>query len=115
MPWGRRSARSLDDPSADKRLLDVLVQHGADLSKARSTRAYVYFSSEADARAAADQLAADRVTVEVTQQKKRSWLALLTTEMVVDEDSIRHLGDILRAVAADHGGTYTGWEASPSP
>lgn len=115
MPWGRRVQPSLNDPKGDQRVIDTLVKLGADLSQRRHLRAHLYFPSEASATAAADQLAADNVQVEVRKHKRNSWLALVETDMVVSEGSIKELGDVLRAVASDHGGSYSGWEASPQP
>lgn len=113
MRWGRRPPSSLDSPKGDKRVIDVLVQHGADLSKARRLRAYVYFPSEESAAAASEQLRQRGFLVETSKAKRRSWLNLVSIEMIVSEESISVMGDDLRQIAAEHGGTYSGWEASP--
>jgi hypothetical protein len=111
----RRKAGPSDAASGDKLVIETLAQHGADLSKARHLRAYLYLPSEEAADAARATLADEGFDVTVTQPKRRSWLALAHREMVVNAEAIADLRARLDAVAGTHGGDFDGWEASPQP
>lgn len=105
-----------DASAADLSVIDQLRDHGADLSKARHVKAYIYFRTKPDAERAAADLASEGFRGSLgSNEAEDSWLATVELEIVVSAESIADLSTCLQAVADRHHGDYDGWEASAAP
>jgi regulator of RNase E activity RraB len=115
----RRLARAEPDRSpadGDRQVIDALRDAGADLTRPREIRHYLYFESEHSAREGARHVASIDRAIEVRPSADgRTWLVLVTHEGIADHDVIAVLREELRTAAASHDGQYDGWEAAATP
>ncbi|HEX9270034.1 MAG TPA: ribonuclease E inhibitor RraB [Candidatus Limnocylindria bacterium] len=103
----------------DQQVLDQLRRAGADLTKPRDIRHYLYFPSAATARSAADRLRASGYTVDVhaspTPKPGEDWAVVANRVMVVNAETIRTERSLMDEVARQGQGVYDGWEAAAKP
>ena len=111
-----KKKHDFDPVQADSLVLDQLIQFGADLTKPRDARFYLYVRTEADAGAAADALRAEGYATVIepsaTPQSEHPWLVLASRDMVVDTDSIAEARRLFGGLAERYSGDYDGWEAA---
>ena len=109
-----------DPTSSDRYIIDQIRQAGADLSKPRHTRFFLFFPTEAQGhdataeRHSAVELRALDVTF-VGKSIDGLWLVRLEGEIVVNEQAIALISGRLEAVAGANSGGYDGWEALAAP
>jgi regulator of RNase E activity RraB len=107
----------------DREVLAAMASHGADLDKPAHTIHYLYFKSLEGAEAAAQELtAAGYENLRVHRAPSTSiWQRLVgpkefsciaETRAIPSEAAVFATTDRMNAIAAKHGGTYDGWEAS---
>jgi rhodanese-related sulfurtransferase len=105
-----------DPVEADDLVLEQLRELGADLTKPRDARFYLYARTEEDARAAADELRAEGYTIvtepSATPGGEHPWLTLASRDMVVDSDTIAEARRLFGDLAQRYSGEYDGWEAA---
>ena len=105
-----------DAAAADMSVIEQLRENGADLSKARHVKAYLFFRTKRDADGATADLASQGFQGSLgSNEAADSWLATVELEMVVSSQSIAELSARLHAIADRHDGDYDGWEASAAP
>lgn len=91
---------------------------GADLSKPRDVRHYLYFPEDARAQAAADELheLGYEVIVELTpggaETAQNPWCVIASAERVADEQTVPAETSRMSDVASRLAGEYDGWEAA---
>jgi Regulator of ribonuclease activity B len=82
---------------------------------------YLYFPAEADARAAAAQIAGEQTAQSIhfdsgsldgPTKDRASWMVQLTAHMTPELARVKRIGEWLEAVAQKHRGEYDGWEAA---
>lgn len=97
----------------DLQVVEQLVKAGSDLSLRHPVDHYLYFPSEAKARAAASRLQSLEFSVEVRPPTPgySDWLLLASQEVFVRSDSLGKAISDLRGFASRNGGMYDGWEA----
>jgi regulator of RNase E activity RraB len=106
------------DPSeGDQKILEQLVESGADLAKARHVIHYLYFASKADAETAADELRRDIYTAKVGNSAAEAnsefpWVLIAERMGVVDEKTTDDERTLMTDIAERYSGDYDGWEAS---
>jgi uncharacterized membrane-anchored protein len=102
---------------ADRLALRQLAGRGADLSKPRHLIHFLYFASEADARAAAAAIDQASWTTAVNPPDERiaEWAVRADGQRVVGTDTIAAFRSWFERVAAEHRGEYDGWEAAAKP
>jgi hypothetical protein len=100
----------------DLAVMGQLLDHGADLDQPRHVVHFLYFDSKGAAAAAADELASQGWVSEVRAplpDYPDQWsLVCEQHDVVLLPDFIRESTNLFGAVAAQHGGSYDGWEAS---
>jgi hypothetical protein len=99
----------------DRQLLEELARVGADLSRPRDTRFYLYFAEAGDAEAAAEALAPEFETeVELREEidHHERWRLVAWRDMVVGEREIARVRKQLGDVAVRNWGSLGGWEAA---
>ena len=104
-----------DDPRpchrGDQKVLDTLRAHGDHLEIPRPVSHWLYFSSEATARKAAELLAEEGYATEVqpsTQEGK--WLTLASHRMRPSAPAIEAVRLDMESLVESLGGEYDGWE-----
>jgi hypothetical protein len=102
--------------TADAALLKILRQHGANLARPRSTRLYLDFPSQGDARAAAEEIP-QRYSVAALGKtgSNDQYVLRLSTTMVISLDEIGRREATLTTIAQRHHGTLDGWDAALKP
>jgi hypothetical protein len=110
------SSSRTTERGADAQLLQLLQKNGAHLAKPRSTRLYLDFPSQQDARAARREIPGTYAVDALGKQASNGGYVLrLTTVMVISLDSIGQREAALTTIARRHHGTLDGWEAAPKP
>jgi Regulator of ribonuclease activity B len=102
---------------ADSLALRQLAGRGADLSKPRHVVHFLYFPSEADARAAAEACDEGKWTtaVEPPTETIDQWCLKAEAHRTVGPDTVAAFRAWFEGVASTHGGEYDGWEAAAKP
>jgi len=102
---------------ADTLALRQLAGRGADLAKPRHVIHFLYFSREADARAAAATIDGASWTAAVTPPDDTiaEWSVRADGQRVVGAETIAAFRAWFERVATEHGGEYDGWEAAAKP
>lgn len=107
--------------AADSAVLASLRTNGADLSKPTEHLFYLYFPTEATARATSTDIdgsqsgqnvAFEEAELDGPNDKRPQWMIRLTVHMVPDLARVKAIGKWLTAVATQHRGEYDGWEAA---
>ena len=111
------------DHDGDRRVLAVMVSHGADLSKPAQTIHFLYFKSLNAANAAASELrdsGYQNVRVHHAPTKSiwkrlfgpKEFSCIAETRAVPSEAAVFATTDLMNQLANKYGGDYDGWEAS---
>jgi hypothetical protein len=105
------------DPAAgDQIILDRREQEGADLSRPRNIRHYLYFPTRSAASQAAQAFQVLGFSGEVREgADHKNWLALAQGATTVNRASVADMRKRLTELASILKGEYDGWEASPEP
>jgi hypothetical protein len=102
--------------SLDEAVIEQLEGMGADLSRPRDTRFYLYTRDESGAMAAAHALEEQGFSLEVGNAAEEDveypFLVLASRDMVVSRESISEARAGFEGLAEQHGGVYDGWEAA---
>jgi DNA transposition AAA+ family ATPase len=120
-PSGRSTREALGSTrasvrTADAALMKILEQHGAHLAKPRSTRLYLDFPSQKNARAAAGDVPQMYSVAALGKTGSNGHYALrLTTTMVITLDAIGRREAALTTIAQRHHGMLDGWDAALTP
>lgn len=100
----------------DLLVLDQLRQVGADFQKPRHVLYYLYFSDRQGAEGASAEAAARGFEVSLRDplpEYPDNWaLVCELHDTVLQLTDVRDNTDLFEALAASHGGTFDGWEAS---
>jgi hypothetical protein len=90
---------------------------GADLSKPRHVRYFLYFEHERDARAAADEIGGADYDVSVTAPggDEPKWSVVGQGYRVIGADTVAGFRAFFEQVAERHHGEYDGWEPAAKP
>jgi hypothetical protein len=100
----------------DRSVLDELDRQGADLSRPREARHYLYFRDHENAILAGHRLHEDGFSTQVSRAAgDGSWLLLASHTALLNSETVPLLRHRLTGVASSLGGDYDGWEASPEP
>ena len=91
--------------------IDELLRAGADLSRPRHTRHFLYFPSQDSAMRAKFMLQTPERSLRV-QEANGEHLLILEVTMVVNAQTIATLRGELEQTAAQNRGDYDGWEAA---
>jgi hypothetical protein len=101
---------------ADSLALRQLAGRGADLSKQRHVIHFLYFSTEADALAAAEAVGeAWSTVVEAPSEAIDQWCLKADAHRTVGPDTVAAFRAWFEGVAEAHRGEYDGWEAAAKP
>jgi hypothetical protein len=101
---------------ADRLALRQLAGRGADLSRPRHVVHFLYFASEAEARAAADAIGDTwRTRIEPPTETIEQWCVQADGERTIGPEIVAGFRAWFERVAAEHGGEYDGWEAAAKP
>lgn len=97
-----------EDP--DLQVLRQLEAAGSDLSKEHLIEFFLYFPTEAEARAAAGEIAADDFDAVVEPAASDGlWLCFARKSMVPDHQLLVDIGATFESIADRYGGEYDGW------
>jgi hypothetical protein len=108
-----RTVERVDDAVvADGLVLAHLEQLGCDPAVPRECRHYVYLPGEHGARAVAHALRAGADWWADVEDVDGCWLVTGVAVTALCPEAVRETRAWLEALAAEHGGTYDGWEAA---
>lgn len=97
--------------SPDEAVLNLLGKSKADLSKKRPISFYLYFSDQAKAVIAENELKKSGFEVECFQSSdEKNWLCLASKNLVPNFRSLNSIRKKLESIAGRLGGFYDGWE-----
>jgi hypothetical protein len=98
--------------SPDAKTLKALAEAGSDLKKPHEINHWLYFSSEADARAAAADLSAAGFSIEsvALSTDSKQWRVLALKTIVPTLANVENTSSYLERLAQRHRGDYDGWE-----
>jgi hypothetical protein len=103
----------------DLLILGQLLQHGADLAKARHALYYLYFSSQEGAESGAVEGRAAGYECSVRDpvaEYPGQWLLLCERQdAVLDPPTVIAADDLFQGIADRLGGEFDGWEAAAQP
>ena len=113
----RNKGRPKTPQEADALAIRQLAGRGADLSKPRHVIHFLYFTSEAAARAAAAMIdqASWTTAVKPPDATIEEWSVRADGQRIVGAETISAFRTWFERVAAEHGGEYDGWEAAAKP
>jgi Regulator of ribonuclease activity B len=106
------------DPAAlDQLVIAQLRALGADLTRPRHVRHYLYFAEEEDARHAARDIehAGYDVTVTEPDEAAHVWTVLAEGYRIVGADTVAGFRAWFEHIAAELHGEYDGWEPATKP
>jgi len=95
-----------------REIIEELKEAGDDLSKPREVEHYLQFQTEANAKRAADRLAAEGFELKdivYDSSEEYAQTLTLTKEHVIDEALLEQLAGVLIAAASKEHGLYAGW------
>jgi hypothetical protein len=106
-----------DTAGLDQHVVKQLRSIGADLSRPRNVRHFVYFQDEAQAREAAKQIEKTDYTATVTSPSDQVpyWTVRAEGNRVISEATVPGFRAWFEQVAAEYGGEYDGWEPATKP
>jgi Regulator of ribonuclease activity B len=100
----------------DRFVVEQLRQQGADLSRPRNIKHYLYFPSQSVANQAAQAFQVMGFSSEVREgADHKSWLALAKGATLVNQETVAKMRSQFTELASILSGEYDGWEASPEP
>ena len=102
---------------ADSRVIDLMVEVGADLSAATEVNHYLYFPAQECAERAGERLVERGFDTHVgpSMPGRREWCLLATHAVAVSDSTIGLLRAAMERLAAEFDGKYDGWEALVVP
>jgi hypothetical protein len=111
----RRAPR--DSAAVDQDVVRQLRGLGADLTRPRHVRHFIYFQEEGFARRAAEQIekADYSATVTAPGDDVPTWTVMAEGFRVIGEDTVPGFRAWFEHVAADYNGEYDGWEPATKP
>ena len=105
-----QSALGADDLRSE--VLQQLRSQRSDVSRPHRFDFYLYFPSEADAKAASLRLMEEGLSVEVRRAAKgQDWLCFAKATLVPDTLKLSELGSLFAHLALSYKGEFDGWEA----
>jgi hypothetical protein len=97
----------------DRKVLQALIAHGADLSAPRHVLHFLYVESEDAGRAAAASVPDWEASVKPPVEGYETWSLVFERQgYVLTPENVRDDADRFAAIADAAAGTYDGWEAS---
>jgi regulator of RNase E activity RraB len=105
----------------DRIVIEQLQKNGADLSKPREVKHYLFVPTAQCASQAATELRNDgyeveeRTTTPVGQDSSNPFLVLARKGDLVNLQSVEEMRQHFEKLAVDCGGEYDGWEAAALP
>jgi hypothetical protein len=111
----RRAPR--DPEAVDQYVVKQLRSLGADLSRPRHVRHFIYFQEEGFARRAAEEIERADYTATVTEPSEDVpvWTVRAEGYRVIGEDTVPGFRAWFEHIAADYNGEYDGWEPATKP
>jgi hypothetical protein len=101
---------------ADRLALRQLAGRGADLSKPRHVIHFLYFPSEAEARAVIETIGdAWKTELEAPTESIGQWCVKADGNRTVSYETAAAFRSWFDDIARRHGGEYDGWEAAAKP
>jgi hypothetical protein len=106
-----------DSAAVDQDVVMQLRALGADITRPRHVRHFLYFEEEGFARRAAEQIekADYSTTVTAPSDEVAVWTVLAEGFRVIGEDTVPGFRAWFEHVAADYNGEYDGWEPATKP
>ena len=106
-----------DSAAVDLDVVRQLRGLGADLTRPRHVRHFIYFEEEGFARRAAEQIenADYSTTVTSPSDEVPYWTVMAEGFRVIGEDTVPGFRAWFEHVAADFNGEYDGWEPATKP
>jgi hypothetical protein len=105
----------------DRMILSRLTKLGAEMTKAREVRHYLYLPSQEAASSAAKTLrsegyeAEERLAGNAASNPPNPWLVLAKIEGVVNDETVEQMRQVFETLASEYSGDYDGWEAAAKP
>ena len=97
----------------DRKVLQALIDHGADLSAPRHVLHFLYVESENSGRAAAASVPDWEASVKPPVDGYETWSLVFERHgYVLTPENVKNDADRFAAIADAASGTYDGWEAS---
>jgi Regulator of ribonuclease activity B len=106
-----------DAASVDQHVVKQLRGLGADLTRPRHVRHFLYFEQEGFARVAAEQIERADYTTTVTAPSDTVsvWTVCAEGYRVIGEDTVSGFRAWFEQIAAELEGEYDGWEPATKP
>jgi hypothetical protein len=113
----RRRRAPRDSAAVDQDVVRQLRGLGADLTRPRHVRHFIYFQEEGFARRAAEQIekADYSATVTAPGDDVPAWTVMAEGFRVIGEDTVPGFRAWFEHVADDYNGEYDGWEPATKP
>jgi hypothetical protein len=109
---GGAVAQNKTGSDGDQQTLDQLKKAGSNLKKVHPVDFYLYFPTEAKARAAAPSIRKEGCTLVIRLgADDKNWLCLATKKMLPTHSELARLRKRFETICAKYGGEYDGWEA----
>ena len=111
--FGKKRART--EPfglwAADAEQLAALAARGAVVEDPRESEFFLCFTSDVNAKAAADELRSRRVRYELVEPSHdiTEWMVFVRGRAPLAPDFLRETVDLCEQFAATYGGEYEGW------
>jgi hypothetical protein len=99
----------------DRMLVEELRKFGADLTRPRDTRFFLYFHDHGDAERAeyaVRDLGFDATIEETELERDEQWRLVASRDLVVDDEAIAAIRRDFGKVALANWGTLGGWEVA---
>jgi hypothetical protein len=111
----RRAPR--DPEAVDQYVVKQLRSLGADLSRPRHVRHFLYFREEGFARRAAEQIERADYTASVTAPSENVpvWTVCAEGYRVIGEETVAGFRAWFEHLAEEYSGEYDGWEPATKP
>jgi regulator of RNase E activity RraB len=122
-PWLKPLFRAgpTDIQETDRALIDLLLRKGADLTKPREVKHYLYVPTAEAASQASIELRSqgyeveERMAADADQRRPHPLLLVASSETLVNLQSADETRRSFENLAATCGGEYDGWEAAAEP
>jgi len=113
----RDSGAPATTAEADRLALKQLEGRGADLTQPRHVLHFLYFSNEAAAQRAADEIerAGYNATVDAPSETILEWTVRAEGNRVVGASTVEAFRAWFEQIAGEFRGEYDGWEAAAKP
>lgn len=106
-----------DSAQVDQIVVKQLRSLGADLSRPRHVRHFIYFELQSHAQRAAEEIERADYTTSITAPSDEVpvWTVVAEGYRVIGPDTVPGFRAWFEQVASEHQGEYDGWEPSRSP